>query len=91
MDSYDYHSSLGSCISFGNKPLYGCIDGKSVGTYTTKESKVASRQKIIKSKAEIMQEVLSDTVIDAVVSLSTIVPDLKYLLSTIIDTAEIRT
>ena len=88
MATYDHHGSNGSCFSFGNKPLYGKVSDKSVGIYTTKNSKSESRQIVINDNAKYVEEMCCDVIVHAVISLSKIIPDLKYLLSPIIDTAE---
>ena len=88
MATYDHHGSNGSCFSFGNKPLYGKVSDKSVGIYTTKNSKSESRQIVINDNAKYVEEMCCDVIVHAVLSLSKIIPDLKYLLSPIIDTAE---
>ena len=88
MATYDHHGSNGSCFSFGNKPLYGKVGDKSVSVYTNKKSKIESRQAVIDGKAEYVEDKCCDVIVHAVLSLSKLIPDLKYLLSPIIDTAE---
>ena len=88
MEKYNHHGSFGSCFSFCNKPLDGNINGKSVSVYTNKNSTVVCKQKLIDTKADKVKEILSDIIVNAVLSLSTIITDLKYLLSPIIDTGE---
>ena len=88
MATYDHHGSKGSCFSFGNKPLYGKVGEKSVGVYTNKKSKIETRQTVIDGNADYVEEMCCDVIVHAVQSLSKIIPDLKYHLSPIIDTAE---
>ena len=62
------------------------VDNKSVGVYTTKKSKNNLRQKQIDNDAKEVEEICSGSMITAVDSLSSIIPDLRYLLSPVIDT-----
>ena len=87
MATYDHHGSGGNCFSFGNKPLYGKVENKSVGVYSNKKSKVIQRQEDINANASIMEKNCSKVINNSVKSLSAIVPDIKYLLSPILDTA----
>ena len=88
MATYDHHGSFGNCFSFGNKPLYGMVDNKSVGVYSNKKSKVIRRQEHINVTASNIETICSEVIKKGVNSLSAIVPDIKYLLSPILDTAQ---
>ena len=88
LKTYDHHGSAGSCYAFGNKPSYGMVDDSSVGVYTNKNSKNDDKQDTINKKATDVERICSETITKGVNSLSIIIPDLKYLLSPILDTAD---
>lgn len=86
--TYDHHGSTGSCYAFGNKPSYSMVDDRSVGVYTNKKSKDDDKQDTINNKAKDVERLCSEMITKGVNSFSIIIPDLKYLLSPILDTAE---
>ena len=88
LKTYYHHGSAGICYAFGNKPSYGMVEDSSVGVYTNKNSKHDGKQDTINKKAKDVERICSETITKGVNSLSIIIPDLKYLLSPILDTAE---
>ena len=64
------------------------VDNKSVGVYSNKKSKVISRKEHISVTASNIETICSEVITKGVNSLSDIVPDIKYLLSPILDTAQ---
>ena len=84
MKGYYHHGSFGSCFSFGNKPLYSMVNDKSVGVYIKKNNDNDVRKKPIDVKAKEVEKLCSNIITDGVNSLTSIIPDIKYLLIIII-------
>ena len=87
LKSYEHHGTKGFNYSFGNKPLYGCVDGSSVSTYTTKRNKNATKQECIIQDASYVHERCAKQVLSGIESLSRIIPELKNMLCPIINAA----
>lgn len=83
-----HHGSFGSCFSFGNKTHFGKVDDKSVGVYTNKKSNIVYMQTVIDENTEYVKEICSDIIVHVVLSLRTIIPNIKYLLFSVIDTSQ---
>ena len=87
LDSYDHHGSKGFAYSFGNKPLYGNIEGSSVSVYVNKKSKIHSRQLAINESADAVEHTCNQVMNKGISALSNIIPEIKNLLNPIIDAA----
>ena len=68
MTTYDHHGSVGGCFSFGNKPMYGMVDNKYVGVYTTKISKNVVWQNAINERAKEVDDICFYIITEAVSS-----------------------
>ena len=87
LDSFDHHGSKGFVYSFGNKPLYGMKDGSSVSLYANKKSKSVTMQSKINDNADEIEIICSRSINIGISTLSTVLPDIKNLISPIIDAA----
>ena len=87
LQTYNHHGTSGKCFSFGNKPDYRNIDGVSVSTYSAKKCKDESKQSFIDCNIEFIENIFSDLVNERVEQLSRILPEIKLLLSPILNSA----
>ena len=87
LKSFEHHGTKGFNYSFGNKPLYGCVDGSSVSTYTTKKHRNKTKQECIIQEASYVHERCANQVVEGIRSLSVIIPELKNMLCPIINAA----
>ena len=87
LKSFDHHGTKGYSYSFGNKPLYGNINGSSVSTYTPVRHKNEKKQDKLVSQAEYVHQKCSQTIRNGIVNMSKVIPELKHMLSPIINAA----
>ena len=88
LKTYDHFGSKGFTYSFGNKPLYGNVNGSSVAIYATTKSKNIDKQKVINDKATYLDNLCSISMNTGISYLSKIIPETSNLLSPIVDAAE---
>ena len=84
---FSHHGTKGFNYSFGNKPLYGMLNGSSVGTYQNKNSKSNKRQLVIDRDASWLQSMCANTIRHGIFSLTSLLPDVKHFLCPIINAA----
>ena len=87
MKTYNHHGSHGSCFSFYNKQLYGMADKKSVVLYSNKRSKNELQKNVIVRSAIDMAKKIFEAIVQGIGSLILVIPDIRYILSPILDTA----
>ena len=87
MDCYSHHGTSGFTYSFGNRPLYGNKDGKSVSCYGTKTSKVEARRNIIENDARYLEYRCAVALDHGITKISKIFPEISLLLCPIVNAA----
>ena len=88
--SYNHYGSFGECYAFGNRPNYGMVDDSSVTIFANKKSasKNPSKQINIDKNAKDVEDICANVVNNAVTLLSSVLPEIRYLLSPILDTGQ---
>ena len=87
LSSYSHHGTKGHTYSFGNKPLYGKQAGSSVGIYTNKTSNKKEKQEEIDINADRIENLCASAISKGVDLISTIIPEVRYFLSPILNAA----
>ena len=82
---YGHHCFLGSCYSFSKKGTLSIVDNSSVEVYGNKIIVIKAKQELINEKAKDIEKLCSKTITKGVKSLRFIIPDIKYILSLILD------
>lgn len=85
LKTYNHFGSKGECYAFGNKPNYAIVENSSVGTYAIKKSKVIAKQKSISNDADLIEDMCASVISDGVKILSNVLPDIRLLLSPIVN------
>ena len=85
LKTYKHHRTKGYTYSFGNKPLYGNVNGSSVGLYTNKRNKNYDRQTAINDKAAMLESLCSSSIKNGICHVSKIIPEIKHLKCPIIN------
>ena len=88
MDSLHHHGSIGNYYAFGNKANYGMVNKSSVGVYSNKKSKNPIKQKEINNKADAIEISGINEINGAVDLFSIVLPNIKYMICPIIDSAD---
>ena len=89
LKSYDHHGSQGSCFSFGNKPYYKIVNNSSVGVYSVLKRENKETQRKIDKEAKEMEHICSITITDAIQALGRILPQIRNLISPVLDVAHL--
>ena len=88
MNSFHHHGSIGYYYSFGNKANYAIVDGSSVGVYSNIKNKNEIKQDVIDKNADATEKCGVNKINMTNDLLSKVLPNIKYMISTSVDTAD---
>ena len=87
LSSYSHHDTTGFVYSFGNRPNYGNNEGSSVSIYVNKKSKVEAKNNLIHQEARYLEYLSAQSLDHGIQKIAKIFPDIKLLISPIINAA----
>ena len=85
LSSYSHHDTNGCIYSFGNTPFYDNNDGSSVSIYTQKPSNNLLKNTMIQQDSKYLEYISVTALYHGIQKLSTILPEIRLLLSLIIN------
>ena len=83
-----HFGSSGAVYSFGNRGNFDMIDNSSLTTCTTRHFKNEERDSHVEIDADKMDQLCANEVAHTVASISKLVPNIKKLLSPIVNTVQ---
>ena len=86
MTSFHHYGSIGNYYAFGNKGSYGMVNESSIGAYSTKKSTNPMKQQEINKNTDAIKEWGINEINTSTNLISKVIPNIKYMISPIIDT-----